>query len=78
MLFKFLALLSATAFALILLLSLFDDALAKALFWYMAIAGILTNLFAALAASTPTPQPPPICIMCMYILYHVYTCIYQV
>lgn len=57
MLFKFLALLSATAFALILLLSLFDDALAKALFWYMAIAGILTNLFAALAASTPTPQP---------------------
>ena len=46
MLFKFLALLCGTVFGVVLLLSLFDDLLAKELFWPMAIAGILTNVFA--------------------------------
>lgn len=54
MLFQFLALLCGTAFGLILLLSLYDDTLAKGLFWEMAVAGILTNVFAAFAAASPS------------------------
>lgn len=46
MLFKFLALLCGTMFGIVLVLSLFDDLLAKELFWPMAITGILTNIFA--------------------------------